>query len=452
MIEQLINDIKNNRCILFLGPNIQTFKENDNKWVSHTELYCSKLQAELETHEVIYDHGACDNPYYMAGKFFDINKEKLSEGKKNEKESEIINLVYQSRDADIYEGLASLPFNTVINFGFDHLLDKTLEKEGFEFESRFYHYRGPEMVSLQVDKDIQLVYNLFGSIKKPKFASSVIKNEKQQLEFLRTINSSPKLPNDLLKRIKEDTTSADGKKSYIFLGFRFAEWPFRFLLDTLEIPKESRCSITPKGSDEIAIMISDFYEDRFGIQFSQESPSAFLDKLVKAYENISTKHKYGYISYHTNDKDDIRDFKTNLMGHKLTLRRNIQFFDRPMIPPDELEEARVKKELQRSTVHIVFVSPESIIDKDFQAEIKATMKRPHYDKVDPITGEIIEKGVLIFVVHLRNCAWKTVFPDLEDRASLILPDKSLALKRAGNPAPSSTDYINILEKINAKLR
>src|SRR5258705_6730213 len=142
-IGELIKYIKANKCILFLGPQTPTFNFGDDtdKWESHTDLYCSNLKEALVSDKVIFDPDAGNNPYYLATKF--INRtDKNSRSDPNlrkeaeEKENEIFKTVYD-RESDIYNELAVIPFNTIINFSFDDFMSKALKKGGYRSHMTF---------------------------------------------------------------------------------------------------------------------------------------------------------------------------------------------------------------------------------------------------------------------------------------------------------------------------
>jgi hypothetical protein len=424
-MDQLIKDIKANRCILFLGPLTKTYKGVDNNFVSNTELYCGLLADELTRSMIAFDANARYNPYYLASKFLDGSPEKFK------MEEDIMTKAYGNPNADIHAELAVIPFNTIVNFGFDHLMIKALDKAGFEYEYKYYNYQGDEEQSLDIDKDIPLVYNLFGSIDDQ---SSVIKNERQQLEFMHRINSSPKLPDDLFGRIQDD---GRGPKSYVFLGFDFNDWPFRFLLDTLKIPKVPHSSVSPKRHDEnIAVMAHDFYTERFGINFVDQSPEDFVNQLVETYRSTVSKHEFGYISYDKSDESFLEEFKLYLLNNKIVLTRKINFFDRTMIDDDQLTAKVVAENLGKSTIHIMLINQKAINDPDFRQEVDESVK-----------GD----DVLIFPIIISLCSWRTVFPMLEERASIVLPGKNAVLNSSQKKV-SDEDFVKILEIINTKIR
>lgn len=418
----LIDDIKANRCILFTGPFMTTFEEEQNAdWISHTELYCSDLKAELQKKSIPFDARFHNNPYYLMRKWLANDKEAA------DKEIAFADKAYR-RIPNLYTALSVIPFNTIVNFGFDHLMKEALAAEGYEFAFRFYNYKGAEVKNTGVDKDLQLVYNLFGSIDEPK---SRIMTEDDQLEFLRAVSSVPCLPEDLLCRIKDDSD----KKSYIFMGFDFEDWPYRFLLDTLGVPRTGRAVMPRYAGSQIAVMAHEFFRDRFGIEFLDQSPKKFVLDLIDGYKRNLIEHRHGYISFVRDDEAVRNDFRKHLNVAKLGKQR-IRFWDKALLGADDIVKEVIGQNLTKATVYIPLISFSSISDDGFNKEMLTMKDRPE---------------VLFFPIICDNCLWADQFPWLEKRASIVLPGKDEVLNSSQKKA-SNEDYIKIIRTINSKIR
>lgn len=417
MFDNILVDIKKNRCILFIGPLISALENNTRSM----EAYCLRLKQKLEENNIPFDPAAKNKPYYFLSKYFHTNSEDVRSS-----EAQIVKEIYEKIPA-LYKELSVIPFNTIINFGFDQLMNKALKQAGYEFAFDYYNYRGGEKMHSKVDKEIQLVYNLFGSIDDP---NSRVLTEQHQLEFLRKISSAPKLPDDIISRLKEDAAYS---KSYVFLGFDFEDWPFRFLLDTLEIPKTNR-SVSPKSTETIAVMTSHFYQDRFGLNFLEEEPSDFITGLIKRYNASVFKHSKGYISFVKEDGLVVEGFRQNLNPSGLSKR--ISFWGKDELVSGDLIPNVIAAKLKEATVYIPFISNKSINNAEFRQELEAMMERPE---------------VLIFPVIVEICLWTDVFSELEKRASIILPGKDEVLNSSSKTS-SNEDYVKMVKIINSKIR
>ena len=412
MIGDLTKAIESNRCILFLGPLLNT--ANDT--------LCLEFTRKLDDQQTGYDRNAAKNLYYLSDRFIKNNHTR-DEVKARDEVKEILSQVYETR-SDVYQQLAGLPFNTVVNFGFDLTLQNEIDKLHYEFIPGHYDYNGEERTHITTDKDSQLVYNLFGSVDNP---DSIALTESDQLNFLRRINSNPKLPDSLLSRIKDEA------KTYLFIGFNFDDWPYRFLLDTLQI--QSKKGVMPNNPDsQIAVMNRDFYTSHFGINFVNEDPVGFIGKLVTEYKKSKTEHRFGYISYHENDKEFVTNFREHLDQSKLASR--ISFWDPSSIMGGELSQEVTNENLNKSTVYIVFLSGKFLSSPAHLNELQAVIQRPN---------------VLIFAIIARVCLWQVKFNELKRRAALILPGIDDVLENSGKNA-SSEDYIKIVKSISSKIR
>ncbi|MBO9567005.1 MAG: hypothetical protein J7621_29805 [Niastella sp.] len=68
------------------------------------------------------------------------------------------------------------------------------------------------------------------------------------------------------------------------------------------------------------------------------------------------------------------------------------------------------------------------------------------NKNDPLQPDI-----LIFPIIIRNCDWRIQFPEIEKRATLILPGDTQVLRNASKE-PDPDSYKKMLEMINTQIR
>jgi hypothetical protein len=420
MFEELINDIIAGRCILFIGPMIASSME-DGKWLSLIEKYCAGLSVELHRRNVAFDATATQNPYYLAGKFLDGTEVR------SKFERDLASQLYANRP-EMYEKLARLPFNTIVNLGCDKMLNDELIDKGYEFSFRYYNYRGGESSHLKTDDNIQLVYNLMGSLDD---RSSRVLTERDQIEFIRRITSTPKLPDDLLSRIRQ---GSEEQKSYVFLGFNFGDWPFRLLLDTLEVPKAPTSIGFNSEQCNIAVMTRDFYEDRFGISFTDVSPIQFIDDLTARYDQQVYHHQYGLVSFNKESEEFATMLNENIEASGLG--RRIMFWDRSKMNADDQVAETTALHLQRDSVYIPFLSKRALIDPAFRAEMTTMRGRPE---------------VIIIPIAVHMSLWRETFPWLEKRAAVILPGPDSFLVNSTGQA-GNEEYVRMVKIINSKTR
>ena len=122
--------------------------------------------------------------------------------------------------------LAALPFSLVI----DTSPGLSVEQAFLEARPRttidYYDRTAPSRPSLaDPTVDAPLVYNLYGSLKRP---SSLILSDNDRLDFLvSVISGNPPLPAKLRSIL------SDPDRTFLFLGFQLNQWQFRVMLHVL---------------------------------------------------------------------------------------------------------------------------------------------------------------------------------------------------------------------------
>ncbi|RYF94465.1 MAG: TIR domain-containing protein, partial [Chitinophagaceae bacterium] len=216
--------------------------------------------------------------------------------------------------------------------------------------------------------------------------------------------------------------------------FNFEDWPFRFLLDILQLPKVKSSASPQLREYNIALMTQEFYQERFGLQFVSSIPEEFASELITEYRKDLPVHKNAYISYHDSDLEFVQAFKDNLSLSKLY--RRFRFWDKEFIDPGDLKNEETEMNRSKATIYIPFISNRFLIDSALKQEMREMLKKP---------------DVLVFPVIVKNCQFQSAFPDLKRKASLILPGTDDVLK-SSTKEPEDADYIAILKKINSKIR
>lgn len=427
-IEKIIEDIHDNKCILLLGPLMLAEYNGDINPLYR--IFCDRLVKELEPANIVVQPEAKSNPYYILTKY-----NSFVGGRTNlEKKIKGFSDVFLKGSSAAYDSLSKLPFNTIINFGHDRMMQNALNKNGYEFSDKYYNYRATNKQQIEgLDDKLQLVYNLLGSVN--DFNSQVLTEEDQLLFMKKIVSENTTVPDNVLSRLKEYPGE---NKSYIFLGFNFNEWPFRFLLDVLQLPKTKRSASPNMPGQTIALMTKEFYEERFGLNFIDLGPEAFAEKLVALYTDKykSDSHKVGFISYHDEDANIFSQFVKHLDNSKLGKR--IKFWNKGQIVAGDNKENVLHNHLQEATVFIPLLSNSYLSDNQLTAQVRFMLSK---------------QDTLIFPILVSGCDYQTAFEDIVFRSSLILPngeDKFL-LNALEDNLPHDV-FLNIIKKINSKIR
>ncbi len=422
---KMADDIHNNKCNLFLGPLMRA--EYKGKVSPLSKIFCEQLLEELESANISFHQEAKLNPYYIVTKYNTYVGGRTNLEKRLKSHLD----VFIKATSSAYDSLSRLPFNTIINFGYDRMMQNVLNKNGYEFSDKYYDYNGTYNQYLEgVDDNLQLVYNLLGSVN--DFHSQVL-TEEDQLRFMRKIVSGPKIPDNVLSRLKEDPNDS---KSYIFLGFNFEEWPFRFLLDVLQLPKTKRSASPSLPDYNIAFITKEFYQEKFGLNFVDLDPETFAGKLVNAYTEKYgiDKYKKAFISFHTSDAGTFEKFSTHLNNSKLGKR--IKFWSKDQTIAGDNRKDILEQHIRESTVYIPLISSRFLYDSLLSAELKTMLDK---------------ENVLIFPIIVSNCDYQE-FEDLIFKSSLILPGDNKVLINTTETELSDDVFLKMIKKINSKIR
>ncbi len=244
----IINTIKAEKCILFLGP--EAFSPDGNK-TYHAAL-CEYLHA----------HTKGVMPYYDKDEFFYFADKQT----KLETYYDILEFYNQKFTTETYDKVAQLPFPVVVSLNPDDFLHKAMERLGFEHQFEFFHKLKDFNKITPPVKANPLIYNLFGHYNE---AESLILTHNDLFDFVFLLLGSKGLPNELRTKLNE----AD---NFIFVGCRFDKWYLQVLLRLIN-PKGEKIQL---ALDKLLIPESrGFFMDQFNVQFVDETPADFINQL-----------------------------------------------------------------------------------------------------------------------------------------------------------------------------
>ena len=182
-------------------------------------------------------------------------------------------------------------------------------------------------------------------------------------------------------------------------------------------------------------MTHDFYQDRFGIDFLNQSSQLFMNELIDKYTTSVITHKYGFISYADQEEDVVKSFR-EFANIRLEYGRGISIWDKDKLEPGENIETATADNLQKATIYIPFISSKFLNDAALVKEMQMMIAR---------------NDVLIFPIIARVCLWKNVFKTLESSSAAILPGKDNVLI-SSSKQPAEEDYLKMIKIINSKIR
>lgn len=272
--QNIARQIRDGNCVLFLGPGAVSVKQPNGNYRPLIELCATDLAKGLglpEDEEESLAHvvsslrlrGALSDTLIIAA---------VQDFYQRAEKSEI---------NPVLEELANLPFRLIINTTPDDYFTKYYAQSLREFKFDFYNFRKPAKDPIYQFGDDQppLIYNLFGSYKKPE---SLVLTYSDQLNYINKIIGVQQLPDSLL-------AAFNVPRFYLFLGFDFEDWTLRITFDALF--RNARNHITPfayplKGEPEAGSKSKVFFQSEFKMEFPQVDLEQFVQNLLKYYNAV----------------------------------------------------------------------------------------------------------------------------------------------------------------------
>lgn len=340
--EDILELIKEGKCILMLGPDVSTSPTEDNK--PYVDLFAEYLSGYLRGENLSQSSFSEVSAIYKGKKSSSHLRNKINNFYKKDLEP-----------CKSFEYISKLPFPLIINTSPDHLLKEAYQKTVL-FD--YYNFRdNRKEVQSSGTPEIPLIYNLFGSAVEP---NSLVITEKDRLDFLiNSIKKDPPLPEILLNEKINDIDNI-----FLFIGFDFNEWYLRLLLNTLSLDNDQfscaidRHDIEPNNSARV------FYTQNFKMEFFNAPADIFIEELYKRFrkkyppkkilvpkqQDISKKTPSCVILASNADKSFVVEFE--LMMQPLTLKKRIEIWDSNKIKSGN-EQQQLKQKIQESDIIVL---------------------------------------------------------------------------------------------------
>jgi hypothetical protein len=280
LYQTIARKVKEGAAVLFLGPGAVVAKHSDGSWMPLTDM-CARFLAHKYKLQLSKEE-ECSLPYVASL----LRVRNLSTD--NVLQEDVARFyAEQANKCELHPGLeqlSDLRFRIIINTTPDNFITRLYDEIALPYHADFYNYYKPGAAfQFDFEKDTRVVvYNLFGSYKKPE---SLVLSYKHQLNYIKKIVSeqqNERLPDQLTNAFKD-------LRYHLFLGFDFEDWNLRLLLDTLY--KNVRENIQPfsypaKAERATHSETKVFFQGEFGMQFPQDDLDTFVQKLVEAHNNL----------------------------------------------------------------------------------------------------------------------------------------------------------------------
>lgn len=440
----LVDAIRNDECILVLGPNIATIERN-GKTISLNQLLAEHLAQTLQQLQPDFQFVDKKNLAYVAKQLEDalLPQCNYKEGRARTKLGELIKDFYADYDISqfpVFEKLAQLPFRFIVNTCPDNFLLEALHDENkFDASSVYYHHKNPthnnaiDTTQNKFTSNAPLIFNLFGSVENP---DSMIITESDQLIFLDTIlqqEYTAGIPN----KIAIEFTSSkekDFEKNFIFLGFDFNQWHLRLILHLINRYQKQKETYALQNPKDLSDLTNFFYKRNFEVEFvdfpSEEFAKTFLEKInssPKAAEETPLLHAFLMFD----EKDE--KLKQALDTHLTILKGNefIHTWDESQIAAGEERTGIITQQLQRADIILMLVTPNLFVSDDiYEKQLQLALQRHQ------------NKETVVIPILMKSCLWQD---SILGKLPTILPRNRRPLDLQANQDAAIADIFNQLK-------
>ena len=443
----LIQAVRNQQCILLLGPNIATTRIADKK-IPLNHLLANQLADKIQSN--FPDLPILDKNHlaYVARLYEDCCLMRHPGQKPFKARLSLAEIVkdfykkYESQSFPVYQYLAKLPFKYIINTTPDNLLlnaffdaQKYLANQNFHF----YNYKNPSDNKITIEEDsisedAPLIYNLFGSINNPE---SLVITEKDQLEFIEAIlqkEGTSTIPSSVAIHFSPNFSSY-GHKTFLFLGFDFGQWHLRVILHLFnryqaEAPFETFALQNPQNLNQLTRY---FYRKNFEVEFVEMPPVAFIQEFENRYKNAheekpATAKLKLFLMYAQEDEG----LRKELEKYLIPLKRN-QLIEETWyegkITAGSQRDQEIVQHLDQANIIILLVTEDFLSsDQIYDQQLQYALQRHINDEAS------------IIPIIMKNCMWeessfadlKTILPSTHSHPPVSsFKDRDQALKVIG---------------------
>ena len=300
-IPEIVDGIKEQKCVLLLGPGIARCNSGETMQTLLTEYF---KNIPIEVKEDLDDLYTCD-PTTKTRALRYLQKYCREHSEPN----------------DSHRELALIPCHLYISITPDLLMKQALD--GYVVNHEFEYYvsdQRPEEV-MKPTRDKPLLYNLFGCVENQ---DSIIFSQGDLIKYLFSIIKDFSLPQNLRESLKNSDY-------FIFLGFDFEKWYLKLLLRLIEL-EESKPSIATEEKKPIATeeeqrfneMLKSFYNRKYGLVFVDTNIGEFVRNLYEECQNQRL----------------LREIKENVQPSMQTnVQPSIQTEVKELIKQDHIEQA-----------------------------------------------------------------------------------------------------------------
>jgi hypothetical protein len=271
-VSKIATAIKQNKCVLFIGPELLQCRNGANiepftKFLSH------QLSTKLVNAGVYFDDESKDSLSYIANRYEDIPRATNRDMGTLALKSFNAASIYRN----VYEQIAQLKFPLIISTNPDDILETEYTAQGIAHTSGYYDRSNQDKNTTVYDENNPIIYKIFGSFQSP---FSILFTENDRVQFSKNVvKNEPPIP-PIIKVLLEG-------KYCLFLGFNFHEWHLKILIDCLGLTKadseERIYALLMEKANESSI---EHFEKNYKFYFINNQIEEFMKKVIDEANNL----------------------------------------------------------------------------------------------------------------------------------------------------------------------
>lgn len=257
----IVDTIKRGKCVLFIGP--EAFENRENEKID--KALSKFLGAKNEKNPYI-------RKYYDSDGFYLFRDEKfrprvITQMRKFYEE-------FSPATRDMFEKIASIPFNIVISLNPDNFLSKTYQINKIAHQFNYYHKNKPGKPLIKPADELPVIYNLFGYLEE---YDSLVLTHNDFFDYLHSIFKGKSMDLELKNNLLE-------AQNYIFLGLPYDRWYMQLLLRVLSLHVSDAFFARFSPANSIHQETMSFYAEQFKIEFVPYGIPSFVNEIYTRCE------------------------------------------------------------------------------------------------------------------------------------------------------------------------
>jgi hypothetical protein len=255
-IQSIVKALNNDKCVLFLGPNISRDSEGDPVHHKFLREVANRYQDEVQYHEeegfLFFKEPAAKS---------DVIYDMMDYYKNNEFSIELL------------KKIAHIPFHLIVSLTPDATATWVF-KEYYDLEAEFVDFEKRTEKDCRVPSaDHPVIYSLLGMAAKGNF----ILSQEDFYEYMKEVISNKRA---IPVHVRSALTAA---RHFLFMGFGFQQWYVRLLMNvldfhTIEVGKKRQVINFEDTSEGL---YRELVERQFSLNFIDQNYDSFIDELLE---------------------------------------------------------------------------------------------------------------------------------------------------------------------------